>query len=292
MLSRKSLAAIYVLIFVVCNAVSVQCTDHKTTVPFDFPPYVPRLVILSSIGTISGGEAHLFWSKPLPGQAGVAPSAPEGAVYLLQEGARIHAFAEKADSSGYFVLPADAISLQVNTPYAIEVILEESGERIYSQSCFLPEKPVLERVAVNVDAVRPFQYTLSWQQRGTTTKIGAASVFPYLLDSIGNFVTRPRLAMYFRSPEFRYAGEQAWSAQIGSRLFDRQLNESQTALAQFVDVRLAFLSPELSRFKWEVDRSAYLGESIYQTVRPQYSNIIGAEGVFGLYSEDSVLRQF
>lgn len=54
-----------------------------------------------------------------------------------------------------------------------------------------------------------------------------------------------------------------------------------------INLKIAYLSKELTKFKNEVDQLDYMGESIFQTVKPVFSNINGAVGVFGLYNESS-----
>lgn len=277
----------------ICGIVLLMgCTDHKTTIPFEFPDYKPRLVVLSSIGSISGGEASISWSKPLRGQLGTVPALPRLSVYLLDGGVRITEFTEDADSLGYFVIEPDQVDLKSNTPYAIEIVLEESGERILSQECYLPEKPDLKNVGVELDSINRFWYHISWTQGSAKEGVGATALYPYLLDFMGDYVEKPSLGMYYLSPEFRYTDGKALPERIGRKRFDRSIKRGGTNLAQSVDIRLAFLSSGLARFKKEVDELGYLGESVYQTVRPLYSNIIGAEGIFGLYSESSVVLGF
>lgn len=95
-------------------------------------------------------------------------------------------------------------------------------------------------------------------------------------------VTKQGLAAYYLSPEFRYTDGKLLQERKGKKRFDREVKKDggTTGLVKEVDVRLAFLSPELARFKKKIDELGNLGESVFQTVRPLYSNIVGAEGIF------------
>lgn len=279
----------------ICVAVSlIGCTDHKTTIPFEFPEYTPRLVVLSSIGTISGGEAVVSWSQPLRGQTGVVPALPKLSVFLLEEGVRIIKFKEVPDSAGYFAIDPEDFSPKLGAGYAIEILMEEKAERITSSKCYLPEKPVLTDVKIELNPNLPSSYTLNWSQGSTKEGIGATALCPFLIDEKGIMTTKQGLAAYYHSPEFRYTDGKPLYERTGNKRFDRQVkkDDGTKELAKEVDVRLAFLSPDLARFKKEIDQLGYLGESIFQTVRPLYSNIIGAEGIFGLYNEASVRGSF
>ncbi|WP_164122474.1 MULTISPECIES: DUF4249 family protein [Sphingobacterium] len=280
---------------VLCATVSlVGCTDHKTTISFEFPEYTPRLIVLSSVGTISGGEASISWSRPLRGQSGVVPELPKLSVFLLEEGVRIIKFSEVSDSAGYFAISPKDFSPKPGTGYAIEILMEEKAERITSEKCYLPEKPVLTDVKIELNPHLPSSYTLNWSQGAAKEGIGATALCPFLIDDQGVMDTKQGLAAYYLSPEFRYTDGKPLQGREGEKRFDRQVKKDggTTELAKEVDVRLAFLSPELSIFKKEIDQLGYLGESIFQTVRPLYSNIIGAEGIFGLYNETSVRANF
>lgn len=268
----------------------MSCTDHKTSIPFEFPDYKPRLVVLSSIGSISGGEASLSWSKPLRGQLGTVPVLPKLSVFLLEKGVRITEFIEDKDSLGYFVIKPNQLELKTGTPYTIEVVVGEKGERIFSQESYLPEKPDLKNV--EVDSINSFWYSISWTQGSAKEGVGATALFPYLVDSMGDYLDKPRLGMYYLSPEFRYTDGKALPERNGRKRFYTSIKRGDSTLASSVDIRLAFLSPELAQFKREVDQLGYIGESVYQTVRPLYSNIIGAVGIFGLYNESSVELDF
>lgn len=268
------------------------CTEHKKTVPFDFPDYTPRLIVLSSVGTISGAEASLSWSKPLNGQSGTVPLLPDLSVFLLENGMRMKKFTSVKDSAGYFIIPPDELELKESVPYAIEIFMEDKGESIFSESCRLPEKPILENVKVYVDENTPFWFDLTWSQAEAGEGIGAISLYPFLLDSENRLVDTPRLGYYYLSSEFRYIDERPVPPRNGKKRFERLINVENSELAAGAEIRLAYLSPELARFKKEMDELGYLGESIYQTVRPLYSNIIGAEGIFGLYNESFELIRF
>ncbi|GHE45838.1 DUF4249 family protein [Sphingobacterium griseoflavum] len=281
-------------ITVVAVMILFGCTDHKTNIPFEFPKYKPRLIVLSSIGTLSGGEAAVSWSKPLKGQKGDVPVLPQLSVFLLEDGERIIKFNNIQDSSGYFNIPPKDFSPRLGAVYAIEVLMEEKGERIFSQNCYLPEKPALGEVAINLDPNMPSWYTLSWSQGAAKEGVGATALYPFLLDEAGAMATKAGLAAYYLSSAFRYTDGNAIPERKGDQRFDRTISKEDgtIALAKSVNIRLAFLSPELARFKKEIDELGYLGESVFQTVRPLYSNLIGAEGVFGLYNESAVEANF
>jgi len=292
MILRKYCRNIWIAI---CSAILfVGCTDHKTTIPFEFADYTPRLIVLSSIGTISGGEAVISWSKPLRGQSGVVPALPKFSVFLLQDDVRVVKFKEVRDSAGYFVIKPKDFSPKLEAGYAIEILMEEKAERIISEKCYLPEKPALTDVKIELNSNVPFWYNLNWAQGAAKEGIGATALCPFLIDEKGVMATKQGLAVYYLTPEFRYTDGKPLYERKGNKRFDRQVkkDDGTTGLAKEVDVRLAFLSPELARFKKEIDELGYLGESIFQTVRPLYSNIIGAEGIFGLYNESSVKANF
>src|SRR5690606_28815007 len=155
-------------------------------------------------------------------------------------------------------------------------------------------KPVLTDVKVDLDPNVPSWYTLVWTKGAANEGIGAAALYPFLIGEEGGMATKPGLSAYYSSPEFRYTDGKPLHERKGNKRFYLQVKNDggTTELAKAVDVRLAFLSMELARFKKESDELGYLGESIFQTVRPLYSNIIGAEGVFGLYNESSVKVNF
>lgn len=288
MILRKFCRNIWIAI---CAAVAlIGCTDHKTTIPFEFPEYKPRLIVLSSLGTISGGEAVVSWSKPLRGQSGIVPALPKLSVFLLEEGERIIKFSEVPDSAGYFAVAPEDFSPKLGAAYNIEILIEEKAERITSERCYLPEKPVLTDVKIELNPNVPTWYTLTWTQGAANGGIGATALYPFLIDEQGEIAAKQGLSAYYLSPEFRYTDGKPLPGRKGNKRFDLPINKvgSTTELAKEVDIRLAFLSPELARFKKELDELGYLGESIFQTVRPLYSNIIGAEGIFGLYNESSV----
>lgn len=270
------------------------CTDHKQTIPFEFPEYKPRLVILSSIGTISGGEAFVSWSKPLRGQNGVVPVLPTLSVFLLEDGLHIREFKAVEDSLGYFKIDPEEFTARLGAGYAIEIWIQEKGERIFSDLCYLPEKPILEDVKVDVDAYVPSIFKVSWSQKESGGGVGATVLYPFLFNKDGEIEGKQGLGAYYISPEFRNTDGNPLEGRKGTKRFDRLLKDEEgtAELAKGADVRLAFLSPELAQFKKEMDELGYLGESIFQTVRPLYSNISGAEGIFGLYNESSVKVSF
>lgn len=280
------------IIYLITVSLLVACTDHKTTIPFDFPDYKPRLIVLSSVGTMSGGEVSLSWSKPLKGQLGTVPALPKATVYLLEAGQRMNTFIADQDSLGFYAIKSDKLNLKEGQPYAIEIVLEDKGKRIISENCYLPEKPNLQNVTVEVDSQNPFWYEVAWTQGKTKEGIGTTVLLPYLLDSNNKYVATPRLGLYYLSPELRYIDGKELPERNGRRRFDRTINKENKQFAESADIRLAFLSPELALFKKELDELGHLGESIFQTVRPLYSNLKGAVGVFGLYNESSVKKQF
>ncbi|WP_312134623.1 DUF4249 family protein [Sphingobacterium sp.] len=292
MMLRKFCRNIWIAIGVAVSFVG--CTDHKTTIPFEFPAYSPRLIVLSSVGTISGGEAVVSWSRPLRGQPGVVPALPKLSVFLLEEGERIIKFSEVPDSVGYFIINPEDISLKLGAAYAIEILMEEKAERITSEKCYLPEKPVLTDVNIELNPNLPSLYTLNWSQGAAKEGVGATALYPFLIDEKEVKTTKQGLAAYFLSPEFRFTDGKPLHGRTGSKRFDRQIKKDNgtAELAKEVDVTLAYLSPDLARFKKEIDQLGSLREAIFQTVRPLYSNIIGAEGIFGLYNETSVRANF
>lgn len=279
-------------LYAIIACMFVRCTDHKTTIPFDFPDYKPQLVVLSSVGTISGGEVFLSWSKPLKGQEGTVPELPKATVFLLESGMPINRFVADSDAIGYYVLKADQLSLVEGKAYALEIVLADKGQRIVSQDCYLPEKPNLQNVRVEVDPQTPFWYDLLWIQGKAKAGIGATVLHPYLLGSDHAYMDIPRLGIYYRSSEFRYTDGTALPERHARRRFERYIDVEEKVPAEAVDVRLAFLSPELALFKKELDELGYLGESVFQTVRPLYTNMNGAVGIFGLYNESSVVVDF
>lgn len=272
------------------------CTDHKTTVPFTFPEYVPQLIVQSAVGPISGAEAAIGWSRPLQGQPGEIPALPNLSVFLLEDEERVNTFIEKADSIGHFTIDANLLTLKENVGYALELLFEETGESLFSETVFLPPRPVIEEVKASV-----FEHELGWVGLYDISLtygyigegVAAVSMLPILLNDNGNPVEKSSLESYVRADEFRYADGEDLPKRTILKRYSRAIGGSQEEpeLAQSVDVRLAYLSPELARFKRDVEKLGYFGENFFQNVRPIYSNINGTVGIFGMYNEASVVVQ-
>lgn len=267
-----------------------SCTDHKDIITFDFPDYKPRLVVLASVGTISGAEVSIFWSKPLIPQVDLNLVLPQVSVFLLKDGIRDNILMEDKDAIGYYRLQSDKMDLKLGTAYAIEILDIGTGKRIISKNSFLPQKPELKNVVINTDPKFPFWYDISWTQGNIEQEngVGATSLLASTISNTGDLMNISWLNRYFLSPEFRFTDGNPLPERKAFRRFNRASKEDNPMATKIVQVRLAFLSPELSRFKQDIDKLGYFGESIYQSVQPVYSNIIGAEGIFGLYNESMV----
>lgn len=284
---------IYFWLLIAAACLGQACTDHKTTIPFDFPEYAPQLVVQSAVGPAAGAEATIAWSRPLEGQPGVVPDFPELSVFLLEGGERVYTFVESADSKGYFTVSPDLLDLQENVAYTLEVFFEDTGESLFSERAFLPPPPVIEEAEASVyhDEWGSRSYDLLVEQASAGEGIGAVSMLARLLDDDGNPIGESGWNAYFGAEEFRYVDKGRLPERTIQKRYGRWIGGSQEEpeYAHAVDVRLAYLSPELVQFKRDVDKLGYFGESYFQTTRPIYSNINGAVGIFGLYNEASVV---
>ncbi|PRD49376.1 DUF4249 domain-containing protein [Sphingobacterium haloxyli] len=265
------------------------CSDHKTSIPIEFPEYEPQLVVQAAVGPISGAEATIGWSLPLHGQPGEVPTHPNLSVFLLEDERRVQQFSAHPDSTGYFSISPDQLKLNQGMAYALELLFEDTKESLFSEVDYLPAEPVMKDAQASIDIDIPAWYELSLMQAPAEKGVGAISILPILLNGAGVPTVKSGLEAYFRSPEFRYVdGGNLLQRNVqirGSR--EIRSNEVSTELGHNLDVRLVYLSSGLARFRKEVDALGYFGESIYQTVRPIYSNIPGAVGVFGVYNEAS-----
>lgn len=268
------------------------CSDHKTSVSLDFPGYTPQLVVYSAVGPVSGGAASVKWSRPLAGQSGEPPAVPAVSVFLVGNGERIQKFNTVPDSAGYFLIPPGLLELSPEIAYAIEIVFEESGDRLFSTESYLPPEPVFQEADAYYDPDVPGNYALFFTLAPEDKKTGAFSFFPSLIDESGCLGDETGLAPYIRSPEFTYATEWGSDGKGFSRRYRREIKCAEVngdeILAEKVKIKAAFLSKELAAFKEELDDLSYLDEFSSQTGHPEHSNIIGAVGVFGMYNEASL----
>lgn len=262
------------------------CSDHNTTVRVDLPEYKPKLIIQSSASPLSGAEALIRWSLPLRGQPGEVPPFPDLAVFLLADGERVGQFTAVPDSAGYFIIQPEKLDMRQGVGYSIEVDFEGTDKHLFSGMSYLPPVPVMKDVeAKSTD--RPELFLLSFTMGGVDGAIGATSVAITLIDKNGNRLDGQGLLPFLGSDELAYVDEGNIPARNFDGIYRRvYLDQSgEVVYSESVDVRVAYLSAELAAFYREVEEINYFGETIFQTVRPIYSNFEGAVGVFGVYNE-------
>lgn len=262
------------------------CSDHNTTVRVDLPEYKPTLIIQSAASPLSGGEALIRWSLPLRGQPGEVPPFPDLAVFLLADGARVGQFTAVPDSAGYFIIPPEKLDMRQGVGYSIEVDFDDTDENLFSGMSYLPPEPVMKDVEAK-GADRPELFRLSFSTGATDGAIRATSVAITLIDNNGNRLDGQGLLPFLGSDELTYVDEGNIPERDFNGIYRRvYLDQAgDVAYSEYVDVRMAYLSAELAAFYKEVEEINYFGETIFQTVRPIYSNIEGAVGVFGVYNE-------
>lgn len=267
--------------------------EMSRTVPLEPPVYKPQLMIHCLASPQSGAQAIIRYNKPLREEDNdLIPPLPQMEAWLLMEGERIQAFVQ--DSAYRFSISADDLSLLPGNSYAME-ILDLTNDQVYiSGSSLLPEQPKVHSATAKWQDEYLVDYALEILLDGVDRPVEAVSVFPVLLDSMGQPVTKisggsiQKLTPWSKiQSRVQYNNAGTWTEkELLFRLRGSyQDKNDEHVSADHVDVTVMYLSDDLARFVRDLEESYFSGEDIFQMVRPVYSNFQKAAGIFGLYNE-------
>lgn len=267
--------------------------ELSRSIPLDPPDYKPQLLIHCLASPMTGAQADIRYNKPLKEKDdNLVPPLPQMKVWLLKNGKRSQAFSQ--DSIGRFSISADNLSLEPENSYALEVV-DMTNNTIYtSGSSLLPPKPQINFATAIRDSDYVDNFALKILLEEVKEPVQAISVFPVLLDSLGQPAKRisgggiQKLTPW---PKVRYRvqynNDETWTEkELLYRLQAGYLNNEDNYFpAREVNVYVMYLSDDLARFVRDLEESYFSGEDIFQMVRPIYSNFQNASGIFGLYNE-------
>lgn len=261
----------------------VGCTEHRNEIDMEFPDYKPTLVVLAGASPLSGAQAIIKWSVPLKGQKGDVPNSPDLSLFLLENNERKTQF--NKDSIGFFSIKPENIKLLQNKGYSLEIVLNDSNKSIFSDESYLPAEPVIKDVHAHYISQSPPWLELTYTQMATTSAISGISIATTLIGGSGNSTEKPSYLNYLNTSSFIDTEGIDLPETKRTLTLSGELGMESHEAADTINLKIAYLSKELTTFKNEVDQLDYMGESIFQTVKPVFSNINGASGVFGLYNE-------
>ena len=282
-----------ICLWCVCGILILTGCERSRNVPLDPPIYKPQLMIHCLASPLSGAQAEIRYNKPLRDEdIDLVPPLPQMEAWLLNNGERIQTFTQ--DSSGSFSIPAGDLILETGKDYAMEVV-DLTNDRTYiSGSTTLPEQPGIHSITAKRDIASFGEYALEILLEGVDQPVKAISVFPVLLDSLGQPVTQiPDGSLVKLTPWNKvryylwYNNDGTWSEK---ELLLRQRGGYQDKNDEYinaneVNVTVTYLSEELTRFVRDLDETYFSGEDIFQLVRPVYSNFKNTAGIFGVYNE-------
>lgn len=281
------------LLSIIMCCIVVSSCEMSRTVPLDPPAYKPQLMIHCLASPQSGAQAVIRYNKPLGEEHDeLIPPLPQIEAWLLMGGERIQAF--EKDSTGYFSIAADDLTLEPGSSYAMEVV-DQTNDRTYiSGSSPLPEQPAFLSATAKRDSDYFVDYALEIILDGVDRPVDAISVFPVLLDSVGLPVGQVpgETARKYKpwnkvKSRVHYNNAGIWTEkELLFRLRGGYQDKNDEYVnADHVNIAVVYLSEDLTRFVRDLAESYFSGEDIFQMVRPVYSNFQKAAGIFGLYNE-------
>lgn len=262
-----------------------SCEEHNTSISFKLPEYAPQLIIQSAASPQSGAVAIIQYSRPLYGVDGYIPALPKMKVFLLENGKRIRRFTQ--DSVGYFSIAPNYLTLKNDVAYSIEILETETGKQYTSSGSILPDQPQINNVEAIIREPKERFFNLILNLGKTSNGPKGLAVQPVIYDRTGIVYQQLALSRYFKEETLHIPDQTLWNEKVINERHDRMVifNESNGELGTNADIWVAYFSKELVDFVQDIEDIDYFGEEVFMTVKPIYTNINGAVGVFGLYNE-------
>lgn len=282
-----------ICLWCVCGILAVAGCELSRSVPLDPPDYKPQLMIHCLASPLSGAQADIRYNKPLREEDNdLVPPLPQMEVWLLKNGERNQVFSQ--DSMGRFSISAGDLTLEPGYSYALEVVDLTRDETYTSGNSELPVEPDIRSATARRDSDFVDNYALEIHLNEVEEPVKVVSVFPVLLDSLGQPAKRisggdiqnltPWSKVRYR---VQYPNDETWmEKELLYRLRAGYLDDEDNYYpARQVMVYVMYLSDDLARFVRDLEESYFSGEDIFQIVRPVYSNFQKAAGIFGIYHE-------
>lgn len=274
-----------------------QACEISHSIPFDFPDYEPVLIIHAVASPQSGATARIQYNQPAGGIQGEAPDLPPLEAYILQEGKPVNRFLQDSVSMikvgrdevqrAFFSIPPDSLNLVPDLPYTLQVI-DRSNNQIYKSSAvYLPPEPNVEDLKIDCSATNN-KCSFSVETGAVQEIIAAISIkvkYPDIMFTDEYYRSQNEQVFNYN---LIYPDLDRWESYQTGSSFSRYVRTSQDSatLAMKVNIHTAYVSPEIAELIREINENYALGEDIFATLRPFYSNFTNAVGVFGLYNEE------
>jgi len=295
--SKKGRRVMSLFCFIVPFIALWQACEISQSVAFDFPDYEPILIIHAVASPQSGAIARIQYNQPVKGIQGEAPDLPPLEAFIYQEDQPVNKLMQDSVSMikvgkeevqrAFFSIPPDSVNLISNAPYSLHVIDRRNNQIYKSSAVYLPPEPNVAELKIDCSATNN-ECSFSVEIGAVQEEVSAISIKVKYPDI--KFIDE-----YYRSQNDQifnnnliYPDLDQWESYQTGSSFSRYVRTSQdtVALATTVNIHTAYLSPEITELIREINENFALGEDIFATLRPYYSNFTDAVGVFGLYNEE------